>query len=610
MIRCKLVEQLRADANAGGGRIGRAVSGKSLTLGRAASCKIYLPDPRVRLDHALIRRADDGHLYLDAIGPVFVNQRAETSVRLERGQTIGIGPFDFVVEELSDEADLVQARLTLTYAERESAMRRGPDTYARQPVGPRDSWLSRRRLSWLLSLIVIALCAALPAWHAYHPEVAQSTVAAPAVLALNRPVASEPPGQAAQAPHLRVANWVLANTTGLDGFWNPGPISSAHSKFAQDCQACHAKPFERVADASCTACHKTVGAHIADKRIDDTTFKGQRCATCHKDHQGSGGMRVADAVGCVQCHANIGRFSPLTALRDVSDFARDHPPFRLSVRQGGEPSAVRRVAQVAGLKNDTGLVFAHDIHLAKAGIKSPTGPAATGGRVVLDCANCHTLDAANARYEPVRMDKHCQSCHRLSVDLQAPERQVPHAKPEVVRTAVREIYASLAVDRYPVSLVTVNSLLQRPASEPPALRSISAGRWVQEQSERALSAMLDSPNGECRTCHRVMRQAAGVGKSVGWEIAPIVTTSHWLPHTRFSHAQHQNAKCSACHQTSSSKSATDSLVPDLQVCQGCHAGAQAEQDKVVSRCESCHGFHGKTVHPAFGKSAMQTEGSR
>ena len=618
MIRCKLVEQARtepsdAGANDGARRVARAVSGESLSLGRAAASKVYLPDPRVRLDHAQIRRAEDGRLILDAAGPMLVNQRTQTSVRLVSGQTISIGPFDFVVEAVQDDAALSEARLTLAYSVRESA---SPSTIGagqsgltalagqgRLPTGPRDGWITRRRLSWLLSLLVVTLCTALPVWHAYQAPVA-ARHASPPVAAPHASASAMP------APGAGIAERMLASTEQSDRFWSPGPISSAHRNFAQDCRSCHAKPFERAADASCTHCHKTVGAHIADPRIDATTFKGQRCATCHKEHQGTGGMRVADAVGCVQCHASIHKLSPLTTLADVSDFARDHPPFRLSIRQGSGLPEVRRVAQVAGLQIDTGLSFAHDVHLAKAGIKSPTGPVATGGRVVLDCASCHSLDAASARYEPVRMDKHCQSCHRLSVDPQAPERQVPHAKPEVVRTAVREIYASLAVDRYPVSLVTVNGLLQRPAAEQPALRSVGAGRWVQEQSERALATLLDSPKGECRTCHRVARQAAGTGKLPGWEVAPILSTRRWLPHARFAHSQHQNANCSVCHPASSSKSVADVLVPDLKTCQTCHAGAATEPDKVVSRCENCHGFHGKTVHPAFGKSAGLAEGSR
>ena len=86
MIRCKLVETIHPDDTQVGARVGRAVSGETLSLGRAAACKIFLPDPRIRLEHATIRRAEDGALYLDATGPVVIDQRAQTSVRLVVGQ--------------------------------------------------------------------------------------------------------------------------------------------------------------------------------------------------------------------------------------------------------------------------------------------------------------------------------------------------------------------------------------------------------------------------------------------------------------------------------------------------------------------------------------------
>ena len=587
MIRCKLVEQVHPDATDAVARVDRAVTGEILGLGRAASCKVYLPDPRVRLEHATIRRSEDGKLYLDAAGPVFVNQRAETTVRLALGQRITIGPYDFVVEALQDGSAHAVAHLTLAFALRDTAAAQASKDLARSAVGLRDSWVTRRRLAWFASLLVLVLCAALPAWHAYHPRAAQGSAAEP-------PVAGVPAQWAA---------WVLARTTRLDTFWNPGPISSAHQNFAQDCRSCHAKPFERVADASCTHCHKNVGAHVADKTIDQSTFQGRRCANCHKDHQGPTSMRVVDAVGCVQCHSSIRSFSPKTLLGNVSDFARDHPTFRLSIRQSGAQPVLLRVAQTPALKETTALKFPHDLHLAKAGIKSPTGPASSGGRVVLECAGCHTLDATAARFEPVRMEKHCQGCHRLSVDPQAPERQVPHGTPEVVRTAVREIYASLAVDRFPANLVTVNTLLQRPAAPEVASRSTSAARWVQEQSAKTLSAMFDKPTGECKTCHGISRAADGAGKQPNWSVAPVGATSLWLPQSRFLHTQHQRADCASCHQAGRSKAATDILVPDIKVCQSCHTGAKPDGDKVVSRCESCHGFHVKTPHPAFGKSA-------
>ncbi len=584
MIRCKLVEYTNPDATQTQARVDRAVSGEVLALGRAASCKIYLPDPRVRLEHASIHRAEDGFLHLDAAGPVFVNQRAQNTVRLAVGQKITIGPYDFVVDSLEDGPGLPGARLTLSFAQRAGAQPGQSAVQEEALGGLRQGWVTRRRLAWLFSLVML-VCAGLPVWHAYHPP--------------DQPL----PFATAPGWQTEAVTWVRAQTARLDTFWNPGPVSSAHQTFAQDCRSCHDQPFARVADTTCTSCHKTTGTHVADKSLDHAAFQGQRCATCHKEHQGAASMRTVDAIGCEQCHGNVRAFAPGTTLPDVSDFGRNHPEFRLSVRLPGEPQRVQRVAQTAALRNDTGLKFPHDIHLARVGIKSPTGPASTGGRVVLECANCHRPDAAGARFEPVQMARDCQACHRLSVDPQAPEREVPHAAPADVAVAVREIYASLAVDRIPVSLVTVNSLLQRPQAQPALAVATSAGRWVQQQSERTLAGMMESTNGVCKTCHAVERQPAAKTVPDRWQIRPIVVTGHWLPKSQFSHTQHQNASCTSCHDAGTSKTAADILIPDLASCRTCHAGAKADDRKVASRCDSCHGFHSKVEHPAFGKTA-------
>ncbi|MCZ4316787.1 hypothetical protein O4H66_25570 [Comamonadaceae bacterium G21597-S1] len=593
MIRCKLVETTHPDDTQIGARVGRAVSGETLGLGRAAACKIYLPDPRVRLEHAQIRRAEDGHLYLDATGPVTVDQKTQTSVRLAVGQLISVGPYDFIVEAVDDGADRPDPRLTLSFALRAQPVEPGLGTAA--AVGITGGWIGRRSLAWVFSLLVIVLVG-WPVWHAFQPPMrAGSAVALPAPAAMP----SDWAGLQQQARQL-----VSSHGRQLDTWWNPGGLSSAHQGFAQDCRACHDKPFERVQDATCTTCHQNTGEHIRDVTIAQHTFQGQRCATCHKEHQGPAGMRTADAIGCVQCHGNVRAYSALTTLDNVSDFAKDHPPFRLSMRQRDtQPPKVLRISQTPELRNATGLVFPHDIHLAKAGIQSPTGPAASGGRVALVCANCHEPDAAGVRFAPVTMARHCQSCHRLSVDPQAPERQVPHARPAEVSVAVREIYASLAVDRYPVSLVTSNTLLQRPAGQAPASQLTSAGRWVAQSSRSALNAMFQPPHGVCTTCHAVQRDATrGVG-AAAWRVDTIVYTEHWLPQSRFSHADHGNAACTTCHGAENSTSAGDILIPDIGSCRSCHAGAQADHEKVVSRCDSCHGFHPKKAHPVFQRTA-------
>ena len=105
MIRCTIVEtteQLGETAS----RIARATVSETLTMGRAAACKIYLPDPRVRLEHANIHRAEDGYVYLTGLGgSVQVDGESQDLIRLAPGQVIAIGPFEFaVVDERSKRA--------------------------------------------------------------------------------------------------------------------------------------------------------------------------------------------------------------------------------------------------------------------------------------------------------------------------------------------------------------------------------------------------------------------------------------------------------------------------------------------------------------------------
>ena len=598
MIRCKLVETMHPDDTQVGARVGRAVSGETLSLGRAAACKIFLPDPRIRLEHALIRRAEDGALYLEATGPVAIDQRSQTNGRLVVGQKITIGPYDFIVEKIEDGPDTPDPRLTLSYALRAAVSGKGAAKAAGMQVGVVPGWLSRRAMAWVLSLVVLVLCGAWPVWHTFQPAAIAATPNAAVKMA-------QMPTTDAARMQVQLQRWVGAHGKRLDTFWNPGTIASAHQGIAQDCRSCHDKPFERVTDASCTQCHKNVGDHVSDPTVAHNTITGQRCATCHKEHQGQAGMRTTDTVGCAQCHGNIRTYAPLTTQANVSDFAREHPEFRLSVRQRDDAKTVLRVRQTPQLREDSGLVFPHDIHLAKAGIKSPTGPATSGGRVVLECASCHTPDAAGARFEPVTMAKNCQSCHRLSVDPQSPEREVPHASPDVVEVAVREIYASLAMDRYPVPLTTFNSLLQRPTASVPAFQSTSAGRWVEQQSRSTFQHMFAKTNGVCTSCHTVQADKASPKAPVRWQVPAIVSTAHWMPKSLFSHAQHKNADCVTCHSAETSKLSADVLIPDLQSCRTCHAGAKPDKQKVISQCDSCHGFHPRKEHPAFRQTALK-----
>ena len=67
----------------------------------------------------MIQRAEDGKLYLQASGPVYVDQKLQTRARIAVGQVIAIGPYTFHVEDLSDTGDA--AELTLIYGQPDAA---------------------------------------------------------------------------------------------------------------------------------------------------------------------------------------------------------------------------------------------------------------------------------------------------------------------------------------------------------------------------------------------------------------------------------------------------------------------------------------------------------
>lgn len=578
MIRCTIVETT-AQAGEAASRTARATVSETVTLGRAAACKIYLPDPRVRLEHARMARGEDGYLYLEGVGgSVLVDGLAHDRIRLAVGQRLALGPFEFAVIEVAHGPERPQIQLTLQFTHKPAEAPADDAPPAHQ--GLRRSVLNLRTLSWTAVLVAAVLLLVLPLWQVNHATVAST--------------ATPPPG--------------------MDQMWNPGPISSSHQPIGNHCQNCHTRPFERVTDAACTHCHKNTGPHItAHAGLQETTFGSQRCATCHREHQGEDGMKKVDAMACDACHGNVKAAAPTTQLPNVGDFGAEHPEFRLTMRSGPAPDAVARRERTPELREDNGLTFPHAVHLSPKGIKHPDGPIATGGRVVLECSNCHHPDSARRGFEPVRMDRDCRACHRLGVDVQYPQRQVPHAAPLTVVTATRDLYASLALEQSPSQVVTVNSLLQGPQQRPAGVSTTGAARWVSERTQTALTTLFDDPKGACRTCHTISRITGpeATASQAPWKVRPILSTRAWLPHARFSHAQHANASCTSCHAAATSRASADILIPDITRCRQCHTGTAVRtrdllrQDKVASACNQCHDFHSPVVHASFAADKLR-----
>lgn len=557
MIRCRLVQVSRNRAGKAQ-RDARTVSGEPLRIGRGAECAIHLPDPRVSLHHAVVRRGDDGQLYLEAEGNTLNTQgRFEQRLRLQPGQVVMIGPYRFEVEPADADHDLGLA------VERTAPL---PDDHerlaAKSRVSLAQTGLSKRRWALALGGAVLLLFVVLPVLYAVSPSVRMATAHLP---------------------------------FGLDQSWDPGPISAGHVAFGNECSHCHQVPFVQVRDQACTACHDGIGPHIADAALEQAVFGELRCASCHRDHKGLEGLARGDTGQCVDCHGDLQAHAAGSLLADIHDFGTDHPPFRLSMAVAD--GRVLRVAQDdPAVREDSGLLFPHDVHLDPEGVDSPDG------KRRLECASCHVPDRAGVRFEPVSMQAHCADCHRLDFEPAVTSREVPHGDPRAVMTTLREFYSAISLGEVPLDVITVDGLMRRPPGQPDAAQRRRAALWVEEKS-LAIGRELFEVR-VCQTCHEVSHDASA--PDAPWSIAPVTINARWLPGARFDHASHGSFECSSCHAAETSTLASDINLPDLAVCQTCHAGAAPAPGQLASTCATCHGFHAPGASSGLALPAKET----
>jgi predicted CXXCH cytochrome family protein len=353
----------------------------------------------------------------------------------------------------------------------------------------------------------------------------------------------------------------------------------AHQPIESRCAACHEVAFEHVKDGACLECHKAIGHHVAPEMKPAALFEGARCTSCHREHKGTKTTHRDDDGFCVACHRDIRtRFQP-AASKNVSDFAKDHPAFRLTLVDENGP---KRVRQDAGpIVERSNLAFPHAIHLDPLGVRSPLD-----ARAKLECKSCHRPDASRRMFEPVSMTKHCQECHSLQFEPAVTTREVPHGKPSEAVTVIEEFYANLALKGVPDSFqkafgVPGEGLLRRVGEPSSAERQAAlalAGRKAKQVTQELFEVRV------CRTCHEV-------GSGPEWKIAPIGANHRWMPHAQFDHRMHAQTKCADCHDVAKSKRSADVAMPTIAACRECHGGSKPVEKKITSNCLLCHGFH-------------------
>jgi predicted CXXCH cytochrome family protein len=549
-------------------RTERAVEGELIRLGRGTQCEIHLPDPRVSLYHAAIYRQGASIFIQAPEADLSVDGGSEREARLAPGAHVALGPYDLTVEPPSEGYDLA---LAIELA------RPMPDDLAEIKAKSRttleQSGLSRRTPAWTLALLIAALFFALPVINA--------------LLLPLRPLTARLPITPDQS-------------------WNPGTLSAAHQEFGRNCGTCHEIPFVHVRDHACLECHGGTPGHIESTASQQRLFADTRCENCHADHKGPVSLVRRDPGLCVNCHGDLQRRESKTTLANVTDFAADHPAFKLTIWQGPDARDVIRVAQTdkAHLIQSSHLKFPHDLHL-KDSVRGPKG------RKKLDCASCHVPDAGGRSFAVIDMKQACIECHTLEFEPAVTTRQVPHGSAEDALLTMQEFYANIALNNIPVDVVDLGDIrrgLPRLTggviSEAQRQQALT---WAKSKAEQVSEDLFEKR--VCIVCHEVAKTmtAGETGTQATWAITPVHVATSWLPKARFDHASHRtgNFKCADCHDVTTSHSSADIALPDIGKCRQCHAGNSPAGDRVVSTCVACHGFHLPGRAP-FGARATAT----
>jgi hypothetical protein len=353
-----------------------------------------------------------------------------------------------------------------------------------------------------------------------------------------------------------------------DRWWSSGDISNAHLQFGVQCESCHEQLFVRVRDESCLTCHAAVTHHGDDmSSMEDAGLQGQSCASCHFEHGGPHAVLPAHPALCADCHERPGDFAGLDGVGAAADFAKSHPPFRVTATAWGADGRTSLRSLLTPESQDvSGLIYPHDLHLEAKGVRGPDG------QEVLACADCHRPGAGAVGFEPLSFETDCQRCHQLDVDVGGLPFRLPHGDTDAVRTLLES-----AVGMTPIELPEAEPLTdrRRPGERAGRGDPSSAPDQIDEVFGRRV----------CAKCHEVDQPEGAVAR-----VREPLLRKSWMPMARFTHEPHQWVACDSCHAASVSADSNDLLLPQIESCRACHGGVDSV-GSIQSTCIDCHRFH-------------------
>jgi hypothetical protein len=566
-----------------------------LKIGRDPDCDVRLNDLAVALHHATLEQVAATRVGVSAeMGMTIELDGSVTGfgqIDLATGGKIKIGPF--VLRVLAQNLGSEDVAIDIQRAAAEEV----DDRFDSRRFGLQSVMPGKRAMAYVLVLAVLGLFLAWPIWSFYQ-----------------------------QSGHRdRVAQGFHA-----DRMWNSGPLSQAHASLAQNCEACHVRPFESVRDAACTSCHVRIHDHADVRRMlrargELGLFRrmqlsvgelfGQdpgRCVDCHTEHEGPSRMVPTPQQFCADCHNDLHARLPDTRLGSAGDFGRAHPEFQPAVLVSwtGERPELQRVALNRRPLEMSNLKFPHALHL------DPTGGAAQMGRRLaathgfgrqLECADCHVPTPDGVRFQPISMENDCAMCHSLAFDqIGGTFRTLRHGEPAQVIANIRALYRAGGPMRPAELAAGDRSLPGDVARIRAAVQYARARAGIDGRAANAVRGVF-GPGGACYDCHQVIQPPAG---SFAYGIRPVAFPVRYMLHGWFDHRAHQivqrpgqprlqgSQACLSCHRADRSSSASDLMIPDLASCRACHGGERTSLP-VPSTCAMCHDYHISEATPAM-----------
>lgn len=562
------------------------LEGTEFKVGRAVSSEINLSDIDIDYHHATVR-LDGGQVRISAEseGGISAQSGRVNEANLSASGAVAIGRYTFKAEPGRDGADAVLVLEEEPAEARSSSKRTGKRDL--EQVLP-----SRRLLGWVFSLAIVGIF-----------------VIWPMTDVLQRP--GMPGGPAVNTDEIVLVDGMarkdLPKPSAMEIAWSSGPLSDVHKLIENDCAACHVSPFEMTADNACLSCHANTENHADVQAHPAVSLDNTRCGSCHKEHNGGATPIETAITECTNCHQDIKSVSAKSELENITSFEKQHPIFQLSVitgveqGEGGAPVATvtrTRFNPEQPPVEKSGLKFPHAKHLVEGGMKSPNG------RVQLQCASCHQLEAGGALMRPIDMERDCGGCHRMEFDAAGVKRPLPHADEDEIARVIETYFlaaameggvtsasAPPAVKRKRKKRITLEELEQEQQATQAAVAQLSDRdrgltiEWARKETLVQMDALFGVRL--CGTCHEAQKFPDQTGEE-RWKVLPAVLQRHWMPKARFDHTPHLSMDCTGCHNAPESKKSEDVLMPAMDVCRDCHVDAE---QTAGADCVSCHEYH-------------------